>query len=50
MPQDLAELLREYYLADKPYQAIAASHGITVGALKMKLFRARKLFKKFLAS
>lgn len=48
MPEDLRGLLTAYYLEDKPYGAIAAANGITEGALKMKLFRARKLFKKFL--
>lgn len=48
MPQDLRVLLAAYYLEDKPYQVIAAEQGITIGALKMKLFRARKLFRRFL--
>lgn len=48
MPEDLRGLLSAYYLEDKPYGTIAAENGITQGALKMKLFRARKLFKKFL--
>ena len=50
MPADLASLLRAYYLEDKSYRTIAVSEGISAGALKMKLFRARKLFKKFLMS
>ncbi|MBI4132795.1 MAG: sigma-70 family RNA polymerase sigma factor [Candidatus Sungbacteria bacterium] len=50
MPEELAGLLRAYYLEDKSYQTIAVREGISIGALKMKLFRARKLFKKFLTS
>lgn len=50
MPEDLASLLRAYYLEDKSYKAIADERGLSIGALKMKLFRARKLFKKSLTS
>ncbi|RJQ37145.1 RNA polymerase sigma factor [Candidatus Parcubacteria bacterium] len=50
MPADLRDLLSAYYLEDQAYQTIADRHGITIGALKMKLFRARKVFKKLLAS
>jgi RNA polymerase sigma-70 factor (ECF subfamily) len=50
MPEDLGGLLKAYYIEDKSYKTIAASEGISSGALKMKLFRARKLFKKFLTS
>lgn len=49
MPEDFASLLRAYYLEDKSYHAIADGNGMSIGALKMKLFRARKLFRKFLA-
>ena len=48
MPEDLGALLRTYYLEDKSYRAIAADNGMTIGALKMKLFRARRLFRKIL--
>ena len=48
LPEELAALLRAYYIEDKSYRTIAAEGGISIGALKMKLFRARKLFKKFL--
>ncbi len=46
LPEDLASLLRAYYLEDKAYQTIAGENDMTIGALKMKLFRARKLFRK----
>lgn len=48
MPDDLGALLKSYYLEDKSYKTIAASESMSIGALKMKLFRARKLFKKFI--
>lgn len=48
MPQDLKTLITAYYLEDRPYRDIAAREDMTTGALKMKLFRARKLFRRFL--
>lgn len=48
MPQELALLLDAYYLKDQSYKAISAQNSISIGALKMKLFRARKLFRKIL--
>lgn len=48
LPEELSALLRAYYIEDKSYRTIAAEGGISIGALKMKLFRARKLFRKFL--
>lgn len=45
MPGEAAELLRAHYVDDRPYAEIAKKHRITVGALKMKLFRARKVLK-----
>jgi RNA polymerase sigma factor (sigma-70 family) len=48
MPEDLKKLLTAYYLEDKSYETIAKHEGITTGALKMKLFRARRAFKRML--
>jgi len=48
MPEDLAELVREHYLNDRPYADIANEKGLTINALKMKLFRARGSFKNIL--
>ena len=45
VPEDLRSLLAAYYLEDKDYRTIAREEGITVGALKMKLFRARNVFR-----
>ncbi|MDP3727088.1 MAG: sigma-70 family RNA polymerase sigma factor [bacterium] len=50
MPQDLGALLKAYYLEDKSYKTIAVEQDMTIGALKMKLFRARKSFRKFITS
>ena len=50
MPEDLSSILRQHYLNDMPYTVISASSGMTIGAIKMKLFRARKLFKDILSS
>jgi len=46
MPEDLGALIKEHYLDDRPYVEIASAKGITIPALKMKLFRARKKFKE----
>lgn len=46
MPAHLKSVLEHYYLEDKSYAAIAQEEGITISTLKMRLFRAKKLFKK----
>lgn len=46
MPETFGRLLSLYYLEDKPYKIIAHEENLTIPALKMKLFRAKKLFKK----
>jgi len=46
LPQDIRDLLTTYYLEDKSYRTIAAESGMTMGTLKMKLFRARRLFRE----
>ena len=50
MPEGLSVILRQHYLEDLPYAGISASSGMTIGAIKMKLFRARKLFNEILSS
>ncbi len=50
MPEDLSSILRQHYLEDRPYIEISSQNGISIGAIKMKLFRARKLFKEILGS
>jgi RNA polymerase sigma-70 factor (ECF subfamily) len=50
MPEDLSSILRQHYLEDRPYQEISRQNGMSIGAIKMKLFRARKLFNEILRS
>lgn len=50
MPEDLSSILRQHYLEDKPYVQISSQNSMTIGAIKMKLFRARKLFKEIMGS
>ena len=45
LPTESAELVKAHYVEDRPYEEIAKKHGISIGALKMKLFRARKVLK-----
>lgn len=46
MPLPLAQAMRAYYFDGKSYQDIAAEQNISLSSLKMRLFRARRLFKK----
>jgi len=46
MPSHLQSVLRRYYLEDKSYRMIAEEEKISIPTLKMRLFRAKKLFKK----
>ncbi|MBU1178732.1 sigma-70 family RNA polymerase sigma factor [Patescibacteria group bacterium] len=46
MPEDLSGLMREHYLEDRPYAEISSDKNMSIPALKMKLFRARKKFKE----
>ena len=50
MPEDLSAILKQHYLDDMPYADISTSNGMSIGAIKMKLFRARKLFKEIMGS
>ncbi len=50
MPEELSSILRRHYLDDMPYVEISATTGMSIGAIKMKLFRARKLFKDIMGS
>lgn len=45
LPKPLARLVSLYYIEDKSYKEIAKQELITIPALKMKLFRAKKLLK-----
>lgn len=46
MPEHLRSVLRRYYLEDKSYRTIAEEEKISIPTLKMRLFRAKKMFKK----
>lgn len=46
MPQHLRTVLERYYLEDKSYKMIAQEEKISIPTLKMRLFRAKKLFRK----
>lgn len=45
LPKPLARLVSLYYIEDKSYKEIAKEESVTIPALKMKLFRAKKLLK-----
>ena len=46
MPDHLRTVLQHYYMEDKSYRTIATEEGISISTLKMRLFRAKKLFRK----
>ncbi len=46
LPENLRSVLKSYYLDDKAYRTIAKEEGISIPALKMRLFRAKRIFKK----
>lgn len=46
VPEHLRSVLEAYYFEDKSYQTIAQEHDISIPTLKMRLFRAKRIFKK----
>lgn len=46
LPEDLRGILTMHYLDDLSYQQISEKKNTSISAIKMKLFRARKAFKK----
>ena len=46
LPRHLSAVLKKYYIDDKPQQVIADEEGVSLDTIKMRLFRARKMFKK----
>lgn len=46
MPPHLSTVLKRYYLDDQSYETISREEKISISTLKMRLFRARKMFKK----
>lgn len=49
IPVQLRTVLKKYYLEDKSQKDIALEENISVTAVKMRLFRAKKFFKKNLS-
>lgn len=47
LPQDLAEILRLHYFEGYSYKDISFETGLTVSALKTRLWRARKQFRDY---
>lgn len=45
LPKPLARLVSLYYIEDKSYKQIAERESLTIPALKMKLFRAKKILR-----
>ncbi|MDO8743369.1 MAG: RNA polymerase sigma factor [Candidatus Azambacteria bacterium] len=45
LPKPLARLVSLYYIEDKSYKEIAKQESLTIPALKMKLFRAKKFLR-----
>ena len=46
MPMHLAKVLRLYYIEDQSYADICKIESISIPTLKMRLFRAKRLFRK----
>jgi RNA polymerase sigma factor (sigma-70 family) len=46
MPEHLRSVLYSYYIEDKSYKTIAKEQKISIPTLKMRLFRAKKVFRK----
>lgn len=48
MPEHLGRPLKSYYFDDKSYENIAKGENISISTLKMRMFRAKRLFKKLM--
>ncbi|MBI3630733.1 MAG: RNA polymerase sigma factor [Candidatus Sungbacteria bacterium] len=48
MPGHLRSVMHRYYMEDKSYRTIAQEEQISVSTLKMRLFRAKKIFRKLI--
>lgn len=49
LPDDLARVIRAYYLEDRSYADIAAEESISLSTLKMRLFRAKRILRELAA-
>lgn len=48
LPVHLQGVLKKYYLDDKSQKQIAEEEGVSITSIKMRLFRAKRLFKKII--
>lgn len=48
LPPDLRDVVELHYLQDLSYEDISSRKGLTIGAIKMRLFRARNALKQYL--
>lgn len=48
MPKNLREILEKYYLEDKSQKDIALEENVSVATIKMRVFRAKKAFRKII--
>ena len=48
MPKHLHSVLKKYYLEDKSQKDIAEEEKVSVATIKMRLFRAKKVFRKII--
>jgi len=48
LPSHLQDVLKKYYLEDKSQKEISEEEKLSVTAVKMRLFRAKRLFKKII--
>ena len=49
MPEHLSHVLKLYYIEDRSYKEICKQENISLATLKMRLFRAKRLFYKISA-
>ena len=47
MPRDLARVLELHFLEGRPHKDIAEQEGVSIAAVKTRVYRAKKLFRKF---
>lgn len=50
LPEELKKIVEMHYLKDMSYESISKTEKLTIPAIKMRLFRGRKLMKKALDS
>ena len=50
LPEDLKKIVEMHYIKDMSYETISKQEGISIAAIKMRLFRGRKMMQKTLSS